>query len=80
MARHEVPCPVPGIFYRQANPESDPFKVEGQAVREEDVIGLIEVMKQFYDVQASVTGTLTEFLVDNESEVTAGQPLAVVEI
>ena len=79
MASHEIPCPVPGIFYRRASPESEPYKVEGQAVGEEDVIGLVEVMKPFHEVQAGVTGTLMEFLVENEAEVSAGQALALVE-
>ena len=79
MAREEVPSPLPGIFYRSPNPESDPFAVEGQAVGDEDVIGLIEVMKQFHELRAGVSGKLVEFLVENNSEVTAGQALAVVE-
>lgn len=79
MAREEVRSPLPGIFYRGPNPESDPFAVEGQAVGDEDVIGLIEVMKQFHELRAGVSGKLVEFLVENNSEVTAGQALAVVE-
>ena len=49
MASFEIPCPAPGIFYRRASPESEPYKVEGQTVGEGDVIGLIEVMKQLVE-------------------------------
>jgi len=79
MASHEVLCPIPGIFYRQASPESEPFKVAGQAVHEADVIGLVEVMKQFHEVRAGATGTLKDYVVENESEVSPGQLLALVE-
>ena len=79
MARMVVPSPLPGIFYHRPYQDAEPFVVEGQAVADADVIGLIEVMKQFHDLQAGVTGTFVEFLVENEAEITAGQALAVVE-
>ena len=44
-----------------------------------DVIGLVEIMKNFQDVEAEVGGTLVEFLVDNEDAVQAGQAVAVIE-
>jgi biotin carboxyl carrier protein len=36
-------------------------------------------MKSFHHITAGATGTIVEFLVENEDEVDAGQPVAVVE-
>jgi acetyl-CoA carboxylase biotin carboxyl carrier protein len=79
MARHEVVSPIPGVFYRRPDPESDPFATEGQAVGADDTICLVEVMKSFHQVSAGAAGTVLEFLVENEDVVDAGQAVAVIE-
>ena len=79
MARHEVLTPVPGTFYRRPDPDSDPFFSDGDTVSAGDVIGLVEIMKNFQDVEAEVDGTLVEFLVENEDAVQAGQAVAVID-
>ena len=79
MARHEVLTPVPGTFYRRPNPDSDPFFADGDTVSEGDTIGLVEIMKNFQEVEAEVGGTLVEFLVGNEDAVEAGQAVAVID-
>jgi biotin carboxyl carrier protein len=79
MARTEVLTPVPGTFYRRQDPDSDPFFADGDTVSAGDVIGLVEIMKNFQDVEAEVGGTLVEFLVDNEDAVQAGQAVAVID-
>jgi acetyl-CoA carboxylase biotin carboxyl carrier protein len=79
VARHEVVSPIPGTFYRRPDPNSDPFVTEGQTVAPDDPVGLIEVMKQFHPVPAGTTGTVVEFLVENEDIVRPGQAVAVIE-
>ena len=79
MARHEIVTPIPGIFYRRPDPDSDAFKQEGEDVAEGDTIGLVEIMKNFQEVEAEVGGTLVEFLVGNEDAVQAGQAVAVID-
>jgi acetyl-CoA carboxylase biotin carboxyl carrier protein len=76
MAQHDVTTPVPGTFYRRPDPKADPFKEEGDTVREGDTIGLVEIMKNFQEVKAESSGTLAEFLVGNEESVDAGQAVA----
>jgi biotin carboxyl carrier protein len=44
-----------------------------------DTIGLVEIMKNFQEVEAEVGGTLVEFLVGNEDAVEAGQAVAVID-
>ena len=79
MARTEVLTPVPGTFYRRPDPDSEPFFADGDTVAAGDVIGLVEIMKNFQDVEAEVAGTLVEFLVGNEDAVQAGQAVAVID-
>lgn len=79
MARIEVQSPLPGTFYRRANPQAPEYKREGDRVAPGDVIGLVEVMKSFNEVHAGTAGVLRSFLVENEGTVEAGQVLAVIE-
>lgn len=79
MARIEVLSPLPGTFYRRASPEAPELKRDGDRVAADDVIGLIEVMKSFHEVQAGAAGVLRTFQVENEDTVEAGQVLAVIE-
>ncbi|MBC3192010.1 biotin carboxyl carrier domain-containing protein [Pseudonocardia sp. C8] len=79
MSRHEIVSPIPGVFYRRPDPDSPPFAEDGASVTDDSPVGLVEVMKSFHQVPAGVSGTLVEFLVADEDEVDAGQPVAVVE-
>lgn len=79
MAAKEIRSHLPGIFYRSASPDEPPFKADGDAVASGDVIGLVEVMKSFHEVQADVSGTNIRFVVDNEAAVTAGAVLAELD-
>lgn len=75
----EILSPLPGTFYRKPAPDQPPFKNDGDAVAEGDVIGLVEVMKSFHEVKATAAGTIKVFLVENEDAVMAGQPLASLD-
>jgi acetyl-CoA carboxylase biotin carboxyl carrier protein len=79
MAQHQVLSPLPGIFYRRPAPEQPLYKQDGDRVAEGDVIGLVEVMKQFTEVHADASGKIVRFLVDNEAPVEPEQPLLLIE-
>jgi acetyl-CoA carboxylase biotin carboxyl carrier protein len=64
---------LPGTFYRRPNPTSDPYVDEGDEVKAGDVVGLVEIMKSFHEIQADADGTIARFLVENEDLVDAGQ-------
>lgn len=74
-----VQSPLPGVFYRRPAPDADELAKPGDEVIEGQVIGLVEVMKTFADLKATASGTLKEFLVENEDEVSVGQDIAVIE-
>jgi acetyl-CoA carboxylase biotin carboxyl carrier protein len=79
MAQHEIVSPLPGTFYRKPAPDQPPFAKEGDVIQAGAVVGLIEVMKTFNQVQADAGGRIVRFLADNEAPVEAGQALLVVE-
>lgn len=74
----QILSPLPGTFYRRPSPDQPVFKDVGDTVAVGDVIGLIEVMKSFNEVQADQAGTITAFVADDEEPVMAGQPLATL--
>ncbi|EIJ46501.1 biotin carboxyl carrier protein [Herbaspirillum sp. GW103] len=79
MAVQEVHSPLPGTFYRRSSPEAPPYAQEGDLIEAGAVIGLIEVMKQFTELQAEHGGTLQAFHVENGDPVEPGQLVAVIE-
>ncbi len=79
MATEVIRAMMPGVFYRKPSPEEPNFKNEGDPVKKGDVIGLIEVMKTFHQVQSDFEGTLTEFKVDDSDAIAPGVVLAEVE-
>jgi acetyl-CoA carboxylase biotin carboxyl carrier protein len=79
LAENTVKAQMPGTFYRSPDPESDPYVQEGDEVAAGDTVGLIEVMKNFHEVQVEEDGTISRFLVENEEAVDAGQDLVELE-
>lgn len=75
----QILSPLPGTFYRRPAPDQPAFKEVGDSVAKGDVIGLVEVMKSFHEVKSDAEGKITEFLVENEGPVQAGQALLSVE-
>lgn len=72
--------PMPGVFYRRPNPDEDIFAEVGDTVDAGDVVGLVGVMKNFHELKAEQPGEITEFFVENEVEVEAGQDLVEIEV
>jgi acetyl-CoA carboxylase biotin carboxyl carrier protein len=72
--------PIPGVFYRKPSENEEVYVKEGQAVKVGETVGLIEVMKNFYEVTAEFDGVMEKFLVENEGLVDAGQEIAMLKI
>ena len=71
----DVPAPLLGNFYRAPRPGDDPFVEVSSQVREDSVIGIVEVMKLMNPVHAGVRGMVTAILVENGAAIEQGQPL-----
>ncbi len=71
----QILSPLPGTFYRKPAPDKPPFKSVGDSIAVGDIVGLIEVMKNFVEVHAEAAGKVVKFIAENEEPVMAGQPL-----
>ena len=74
-----IKSPLPGTFFRRPNPTADPYVEEGDEVRAGDVVGLVEIMKSFHEIQSDSGGRIARFLVENEDLVEAGQDIIELE-
>jgi acetyl-CoA carboxylase biotin carboxyl carrier protein len=80
MAEHTIKSPYPGTFYRRPNPDADPYVAEGEEVSSGDVVGLVEIMKNFHEIKAETDGHVERFLVENEAAVEAGQEIVALRV
>lgn len=78
MSETIVKSPYPGTFYHRPDPHADPYVVEGDTVASGDVVGLIEIMKSFYEVKSDEAGIVDRFLVENSELVEVGQPILIL--
>jgi acetyl-CoA carboxylase biotin carboxyl carrier protein len=67
--------PFVGTFYGSPSPEAPPFIELGSAVREGQVLCIVEAMKLMNEIEADCSGTVVEILVENGKPVEFGQPL-----
>lgn len=79
MAIHKVAAPVAGIFYCRPSPDKPPFKAAGEAISVGETVGLIEVMKSFFPLEAEIAGRLVRFLAADGAEIEAGDALAEID-
>jgi acetyl-CoA carboxylase biotin carboxyl carrier protein len=77
--RLEIASPTVGIFYSSAEPGADPLIRVGDTVTENTVVGIVEAMKLFNEVQAGISGVITEILVESGQLVQYDQPLFLVK-
>ncbi len=74
-----IKSPFPGTFYSRPNPESDPYVSEGDDVSAGDVVGLVEIMKNFHEIASDASGRVVRILVENEALIEAGQGIVELE-
>ena len=70
-----IKSPMVGTFYSAASPESPAFVKVGSKVSNDSVVCIIEAMKVMNEIQAEMTGTISELLVENGEAIEYGQPL-----
>ena len=74
-----VTSPMVGVVYTAPDPNSAPFVQIGDQVTEGQTLFLIEAMKVFNPIVAPKAGKVARILVDTETPVEFGEPLAVIE-
>lgn len=76
---HILKSPMVGTFYRAASPGAKPFTEIGQSVKVGDTLCIIEAMKILNQIEADISGTVTQILADDAQPIEYGQPLFVIE-
>lgn len=74
-----VTSPMTGIFYTSSSPGSPAFAKVGDRVNAGQVVGLIEAMKVFNEITATMSGIVTKVAADNGALVQPGDPLLYIE-
>jgi acetyl-CoA carboxylase biotin carboxyl carrier protein len=75
----DVTSPMVGTFYRAPSPDAPSFVDVGGRIVPGDTLCIIEAMKLMNELEAEVSGTIREVLVQNGEPVEYGQVLFRVE-
>lgn len=73
---HEITAPTPGIFWHRPDPDAPVFAQPGDEVARGSVVGMIEVMKMFMNIEATEDGVFTRYVVGHGEPVNMGTLLA----
>jgi acetyl-CoA carboxylase biotin carboxyl carrier protein len=73
-----IVSPLPGVFYRKPGPGKAPFANEGDTIEVGQTIGIVEIMKQFTEIQSDVAGTLESFEVSEGDMVNPGDSIVII--
>lgn len=70
--------PMVGTFYRRPSPDEDPYVEVGTTVSAGDPLCMIEVMKLYTTIAASVSGVIESIIADEAALVEFDQPLFII--
>ena len=74
-----ITAPMVGTFYSAPSPDAAPFVKVGDSVSAGQVVCIIEAMKLMNEIEAEVSGKITEICVKNGDAIEFGQVLMYVE-
>ncbi|MBC7885509.1 MAG: acetyl-CoA carboxylase biotin carboxyl carrier protein [Saprospiraceae bacterium] len=75
----EIKSPMVGTFYRSASPDKPPYIKVGDAVKNGQVVCMIEAMKLFNEIESEIEGVIVKILVEDAAPVEYDQVLFLVE-
>lgn len=76
---HTITSPMVGTFFRAPDPSSSAFVEEGDKVKKNQTLCIIEAMKLMNEIESDVDGILKEIYVENGKPVEYGQILFVIQ-
>ncbi len=76
----EIHSPMVGTFYRAPAPGAEPYVKVDDHISKGKVLCIVEAMKLMNEIEAEVSGTIVEILVENAQPVEYNQPLFKVAI
>ena len=71
--------PMVGTFYRAPAPGEAPFVSVGDSIKTGQTLCIIEAMKVMNEIEAEISGTIMEILIDNSQPVEFKQPLFLID-
>ncbi|MCQ9303016.1 acetyl-CoA carboxylase biotin carboxyl carrier protein [Mammaliicoccus sciuri] len=74
-----INAPMVGTFYKSPSPDEGPYVQVGSRVEADTTVCILEAMKLFNEIQAEVSGEITEILVEDGQMVEYSQPLFKVK-
>ncbi|MCO4770329.1 MAG: acetyl-CoA carboxylase biotin carboxyl carrier protein [Deltaproteobacteria bacterium] len=74
-----INSPFIGTFYRSPAPDAAPFTDVGQRVTTGQTLCIVEAMKLMNEIEAEVSGTVRQILVENGQVVEFSQALFVID-
>lgn len=75
---HSVKSPMVGTFYRASSPGAKSFVEVGDIVEMGDTVCIIEAMKILNEIEADMSGTVSQILCENGQAIEYGQPMVVI--
>lgn len=75
----KITSPMVGTFYAAPSPDAPDFAKVGQKVNAGDTLCIIEAMKIMNPIEAEVSGTIKQVMVQNGEPVEFGQTLFIIE-
>lgn len=70
-----ITSPLVGVFYAAPSEDAEPYVSVGSAVKQGQVVAIVEAMKLMNEIESDYSGTVAEILVENGQAVEYGQPL-----
>ena len=74
-----VKSPMVGVAYLSSEPTSPPYIIEGQHVKQGDILLVIEAMKTFNEIKSPKSGVIQKIIVLNSQPVEFGDDLVIFE-
>jgi acetyl-CoA carboxylase biotin carboxyl carrier protein len=75
----KITSPMVGTFYSASSPDVPAYVQNGDKVKPEAIVCIVEAMKLFNEIEAEVSGEIVEILVKDGQLVEYGQPLFLVK-
>jgi len=79
MKKIEVKAPMSGVFYRTPASDQPAYVEVGSEVKKKQVLALLETMKVFQKVRCPANGKVVEILAENETTLSDGDVMFVIE-
>ena len=70
-----ITSPMVGTFYRSPSPDAPAYVEVGSRVTTKTIVCIVEAMKLMNEIEAEVSGVVTEVMAENGQLVEYGQPL-----